>query len=115
MTDAEKTLWKYLRLKQLNHFKFRRQCSIGSYVVDFVCFEKKLIIELDGGQHADQVHYDSIRTAWLEQEGFQIIRFWNHEVLNEMESVRERILHVLTPHLYPPPQGGRRVYDGSFD
>jgi very-short-patch-repair endonuclease len=107
MTDAEKALWRHLRFNQLS-YKFRRQCPVGSYIVDFVCFEKKLIIELDGGQHMDQVVYDSKRDTWLEQEGFQIIRFWNHEVLSNVESVKERISNILTPHLNPPPQGGRK-------
>ncbi len=105
MTDAEKTLWRYLRFKQMSGYKFRRQCAIGKFVVDFVCFEKKLIIELDGGQHVEQEPHDAARTKWLENQGFHVLRFWNHEVLTETEAVLEKI----TPHLNPPPQGGRRV------
>ena len=109
MTDAERVLWQYLRLKQIAGYKFRRQCSIGSYVVDFACFEKKLIIELDGGQHIDQMAYDSKRTKWLESQGFHVMRFWNNQVLKETQAVVETISNIFTPHLYPPPQGGRSV------
>ena len=105
MTNAEKVLWQKLRLKQLNGYKFRRQCPIGSYIVDFVCFDKKLIIELDGSQHADQVVYDLKRTQWLESQGFEVLRFWNNQVLNEIESVMNLILNVLTPTLVLPVKG----------
>ena len=106
MTNAEKVLWQKLRLKQLNGYKFRRQCPIGSYIVDFVCFDKKLIIELDGSQHADQVVYDLKRTQWLESQGFEVLRFWNNQVLNEIESVMNLILNVLTPTLVLPRKRG---------
>jgi very-short-patch-repair endonuclease len=109
-TEAERALWRHLRLKQLLGSKFRRQCPLGSYVVDFICFERKLIVELDGGQHAEQFVYDSDRTAWLEAQGYCVLRFWNNQILNEIESVKEVILHQLskrTPHPSPPPQGGR--------
>ncbi|MBI4840274.1 MAG: endonuclease domain-containing protein [candidate division NC10 bacterium] len=95
-TDAERALWKHLRLRQLEGEKFRRQQPLGRYVVDFVCLEKRLIVELDGGQHAEQVARDTERTAWLERQGFRVLRFWNHQVLNETDAVREAIREVLS-------------------
>ena len=106
MTDAEKILWRHLRLKQMESYKFRRQCPIGSYIVDFVCFKRKLIIELDGSQHLDQIIYDEKRTKWFEGEGFRILRFWNSQVLNNTESVLNTILNSLTPTLVLPHKGG---------
>ena len=91
MTEAEKLLWSKIRRKQLNGVKFCRQKIVGNYIVDFLSFEKKLIIELDGGQHADQVEYDKKRIAFLEQQGFTVIRFWNTEVLLETDSVLEQL------------------------
>ena len=91
MTDAEKLLWSKIRRKQLNGVKFCRQKIVGNYIVDFLSFDKKLIIELDGGQHADQVEYDEKRIAFLEQQGFTVIRFWNTEVLLETDSVLEQL------------------------
>ncbi|OGP73174.1 MAG: hypothetical protein A2V86_14845 [Deltaproteobacteria bacterium RBG_16_49_23] len=113
LTEAERTLWRYFRLRQFDGNKFRRQQPIGKYIVDFVCFEKKLIVEVDGGQHNEQVIYDSERNEWLERQGFRILRFWNNQVLKENDAVKERIMEALssysyTPHLNPLPQGGRR-------
>lgn len=111
-TESEQILWKHLRLRQLGGYKFRRQQPLGPYFVDFVCLEKKLIVEVDGGQHSEQVAYDSERSAWLGAQGFRILRFWNNEVLKEIEVVKEVIAETLggrfTPHLNPPPQGGRK-------
>jgi len=95
MTQAERTLWRYLRLRQFSGYKFRRQQPIGKYIVDFVYFEKKLIIEVDGSQHSAQVDYDLIRDAWLEKEGFRILRFWDNQVLNETDGVKEMIIGAL--------------------
>jgi adenine-specific DNA-methyltransferase len=108
-TDAESALWRQLRLRQIDGYKFRRQHPIGPYIVDFVCLEKKVIVEVDGGQHTVQVQKDSERTAWLERSGYRVVRFWGHEVLTELESVKEAIRRSLTPHLNPPPQGGREI------
>ena len=94
-TEAERTLWKHLRLRQLEGQKFRRQQPLGRYVVDFVCFEKKLIVELDGGQHSEQVASDADRSVWLNGQGFRVLRFWNHEVLRNIEAVKERIRQAL--------------------
>ncbi len=94
-TEAERALWKHLRVRQIEGHKFRRQQPLGRYIVDFVCLEKRLIVELDGGQHAEQVHSDTNRTAWLEAQGFRVMRFWNHDVLNEIEAVKEAIWEAL--------------------
>ncbi|GAB6268373.1 MAG: hypothetical protein STSR0002_11140 [Smithella sp.] len=90
-TDAEKLLWKQLRLKQIEGFKFRRQQPIDYYIVDFVCFEKRIIVEVDGGQHAMQKEDDIIRDTYLRQQGFQVLRFWNNEVLQNINGVLEVI------------------------
>jgi len=94
-TEAELKLWKHLRLRQLGGYKFRRQHSVGPYIVDFACLEKKLIVEVDGGQHSVKVDYDTERMAWLESQGFRVLRFWNNEVLKEIEVVKEAIAEVL--------------------
>jgi very-short-patch-repair endonuclease len=78
-TDTEKRLWYRLRRQQLNGFRFRRQHPIGPFIVDFVCLSEKLIVELDGGQHAEQITADSERTAWLEGRGYRVLRFWNND------------------------------------
>ena len=106
MTDAEQALWRVLRSRQLEGFKFRRQHSIGRFVVDFVCLEQKLIVEVDGGQHAGQVEADAERTAYLQDKGFRVIRFWNNEVLTEMDGVAVRLLATLTPTPLPPAGEG---------
>jgi very-short-patch-repair endonuclease len=94
-TDAERQLWQHLRRKQMGDLRFRRQFPLGPYVVDFVCLGRKLIVELDGGQHAERGESDQIRTAWLTGEGFTVIRFWNDEVVKNMEGVLARILERL--------------------
>jgi len=111
MTDSERVLWKNLRLRQIEGFKFRRQQPIGNYIVDFVCFEKRLIIEVDGGQHSEHVTYDSKREAWLESQGFKILRFWDNQVLKEIEAVTEVIFEVLSgpPTFILPRKGGGNV------
>jgi very-short-patch-repair endonuclease len=90
-TDVEQLLWKHLRNRQLYNYKFRRQFPIEPYVVDFVCLELKLIIELDGGQHAFRINYDYQRSVFLEQRGFKVMRFWNNDVIENIESVLEAI------------------------
>ena len=113
LTEAERALWRYLRLRQLGGHKFRRQQPIGKFIVDFVCLEKRLIVEVDGGHHSKQVAYDLERDTWLKKQGFSILRFWDNQVLREIDSVKEVIMeklynHSHTPHFNPPPQGGRR-------
>jgi len=90
-TDAEKLLWKQLRLKQIEGFKFRRQQPIDNYIVDFVCFEKRIVIEVDGGQHATQSEDDIARDTYLRQQGLKVLRFWNNEVLQNINGVLEVI------------------------
>ena len=89
----------------MNGFKFRRQQALGRYIVDFVCLEKKLIVEVDGGQHVASAK-DMERTDWLKNQGFHVLRFWNNQVLSEIESVTKAIWEALsgkdgTPHLNP--------------
>ena len=95
MTDTEQLLWTRLRKKQLHGYRFRRQHPLGPYIVDFICLEAQLIIELDGGQHQAQLQDDSVRDHWLMKQGFQVLRFWNNQVFNETEAVLERITNVL--------------------
>jgi len=88
-TDAEQLLWRHLRNRQLNGCKFRRQHEVDRYIVDFVCADAMLIVELDGGQHADQVHHDKRRTQRLQAIGYRVLRFWNNDVLTNIGSVLE--------------------------
>lgn len=96
MTDAERLIWKHLRAHRFSGEKFRRQQPIGPYVVDFIHFGARLIIECDGGQHNENAD-DRRRDAWLQKQGFHILRFWNHEIMNETESVLTTIFTTLTP------------------
>jgi very-short-patch-repair endonuclease len=86
-TEAEETLWHRLRSRQLEGLKFRRQQPIDRYVVDFVCLERRIIIEIDGGQHALEQEKDRVREDFLIGQGFSILRFWNHEVLQSVDAV----------------------------
>jgi very-short-patch-repair endonuclease len=96
-TDTEKYLWKYLKGKQLTGFKFRRQHLIGKYIVDFVNLERKIIIELDGGQHLENKK-DELRDKWLKERGYDVLRFWDNEVLMNVEGVLEVIKEkILSP------------------
>jgi very-short-patch-repair endonuclease len=89
-TEAEKRMWRLLRHRRLGSFKFRRQEQLGRYIVDFVCFERKLIVELDGSQHAEN-SYDAERDAWRASRGFCVLRFWNSEVLGNPIGVQHAI------------------------
>jgi len=104
-TDAEQRLWYRLRAHRFMDLKFKRQKPIGRYIVDFVCMEHRLIIELDGGQHAEQVAYDQQRDAWLRSQGYTVLRFWNNDVMQQLEGVLEQILLTLSPG--PSPASGR--------
>ena len=94
-TGAEAKLWQHLRRKQISGLRFRRQVPLGPYIVDFVCLGKQLVIELDGGQHADRIAEDDRRTEWLRSRGFEVIRFWNNEVLRNTEGVVAAIMQRL--------------------
>ena len=104
-TDAENKLWFYLRNRHLDNLKFRRQVIVGNYIADFLCREIGLIIELDGGQHAEQLAYDEKRRLYLTQQGFTILRFWNNQIFEQIEDVLDEIL-TLTPTL--SPEAGER-------
>ncbi len=93
-TDAERALWKIVRGKRIEGFKFKRQQPIGAYIVDMVCFSKRLIIEADGGQHSESAR-DAVRDRWLTTSGFRILRFWNHEILREPQMVEDTMLREL--------------------
>lgn len=90
-TNSEQVIWQQLRNRQLLGCKFRRQQVIGPFIVDFVCLEPKLVIEVDGGQHAEQQEYDQNRSQYLQQLGYRVLRFWNHEVLQDTPAVMEAI------------------------
>jgi len=107
-SKVERLLWTFLRRHALDGFKFRRQQPIGPFIVDFVCFEKRLVIELDGGQHAEQKNYDDSRSRWLVQRGYRVRRFWNNEVLGQLEIVLDEIFRELKAPLSPtlPLKGG---------
>ena len=97
MTEAEKKLWFHLHRRQLDSHRFRRQVPIGTYIADFACLASRLVVELDGGQHseADKETLDAQRTNWLKLRGYRVLRFWNHEVLSETDSVVEAIFNAL--------------------
>ena len=106
-TDTERYVWRHLRDGRMEGFKFRRQHAIGRYVVDFVNLEKKVVVDLDGGQHALDPG-DKIRDEWLRAEGYKVLRFWDNQVFSNLEGVLEGIRDVLlTPHPDPLPQGER--------
>ena len=113
VTDAESALWQKLRSKQLGDVRFRRQHPIGHYIVDFACVQGRLVIELDGGQHAqgEAPEYDERRTQYLQSEGWRVLRFWNNEVLVNLEGVLEAIHSALqepqSPSPQPSPASGR--------
>lgn len=111
MTDAERLLWRHLRAHRFDGQKFRRQQPIGPYVVDFVHFGARLIIEADGSQHCDSLQ-DATRDAWLKQQGFRVLRFWNHDILQSPESVFEAVWNALQEAPLSPdplPQGERET------
>jgi very-short-patch-repair endonuclease len=106
-TDTEQHLWRHLRDRQIEGFKFRRQQPVGRYIVDFVNLERKVVIELDGGQHALDPG-DKIRDEWLRSEGYKVLRFWDNQIFSNLEGVLEAIRDaLLTPHPDPLPQGER--------
>ena len=104
-TEAEQRLWYHLRAHRFHGLKFKRQKPMGRYIVDFVCIERRLIIELDGSQHSEQMDYDQSRDAWLRSRGYTVLRFWNNDVLQQLENVLEQIRLTLSPG--PSPASGR--------
>jgi very-short-patch-repair endonuclease len=104
-TDAERVLWKHLRRRQIDGFRFRRQRPFGPYVCDFICLEARLIVELDGSQHVDQAQYDARRDAFMRAHDFRIARFWNADVMTNVEAVLDTIFEALR----------RPEMDGRFD
>jgi very-short-patch-repair endonuclease len=94
-TDTEKKLWARLRARRFADFRFRRQFPIGNFIADFACPRARLVIELDGGQHIDSVAKDAWRTKLIEQRGYRVIRFWDAEVLADIDGVLERIEQAL--------------------
>ena len=104
MTDAERHVWQVLRLRQMDGCKFRRQVPIGRYIADFTCHEARLIIEIDGGQHDPSESDEIERTQVLEHQGYRVLRFWNNEVLTNLEGVYEAIAAALSK---PSPSRGR--------
>ena len=112
-TDAERKLWLRLRDRQVNGLKFRRQQPIGRYIVDFFCSESKLIVELDGGHHANQVQADQRRTEFLNKAGYRVLRFWDNEVLADTEAVLQKIVNELNhPSPQPSPSRGEGIKKG---
>ena len=96
-TDAERMLWQHLKPLKSQGFHFRRQAPIGPYIVDFVCHSVRLVVELDGGQHGldENIHRDKVRTDWLQGEGYRVLRFWNNDVLGNIEGVYRTIADAL--------------------
>lgn len=90
-TNAERRLWQKLKRRQIAGVKFRRQQPINPYVVDFVCLERRVIVEVDGGQHSEQLHHDDQRSQWLEARGYRVLRFWNNDVLANTEVVAQAV------------------------
>jgi very-short-patch-repair endonuclease len=110
MTDAERKLWRGLRMRQMHGYKFRRQFQIGNFIVDFVCLDARVVVEVDGGQHADETYGDAVRDEWLRSQNFRVLRYWNNQVLYELDAVLADVARALvlpTPHPGLPPQGGK--------
>jgi adenine-specific DNA-methyltransferase len=93
-TRAETLLWSRLRNRKLGGWKWKRQVPRGGYIVDFLCSEAGLVIEIDGGGHSEQVAYDERRTEWLQTQGLRVVRFWNHQVIENLTGVCDSILHA---------------------
>ena len=107
MTEAEKRLWQALRAHRLNGFSFRRQTPVGPYIVDFICHEHRLIVEVDGGQHAERLVADSERTRVLESMGYLILRFWNNDVLSNIDGALELMAFTIQSEALDPPHPAR--------
>ncbi|MDE2087423.1 MAG: endonuclease domain-containing protein, partial [Xanthomonadaceae bacterium] len=113
---AEQKLWRLLRNRQMQGWKFRRQHEVDRYIADFACPDAGSIVELDGSQHGEQVIYDETRTRKLETMGYRVLRFWDNDVLTNIEGVLEVILAALAspaPHPSPLPEGGEGARRGD--
>jgi len=114
MTDAERLLWRHLRNRELGGWKFKRQYPVGPYIVDFICVDKNVVIEVDGAQHAENEDSDLHRSAFLNKMGYRVFRLWNNQVLQETEAVLEAIFAILaggkqnSPSPQPSPPLGER-------
>ena len=114
MTDAERLLWRHLRNRELGGWKFKRQYPMGPYIVDFICVDRNVVIEVDGGQHAENEDSDLQRSIFLNKMGYRVFRFWNNQVLQETEAVLEGIFAILangkqnSPSPQPSPPSGER-------
>jgi len=109
MTEAERRVWQILRSNRMKEYKFRRQVPIGRYIVDFACHEARLIVEIDGGQHDRASPQEAERSGFLQNEGYRILRFWNNEILGNLDGVHQTIADELgrvTPTQTLPHQGG---------
>ncbi len=107
-TSYEEKLWRYLRGKRFSGFKFKRQEPIARYIVDFVCYKAKLIVELDGSQHFENKNHDENRDYWLKEQGFSVLRFWNHELTKQTKNVLDTIWNALQEkHPLPSPLPSR--------
>ncbi len=113
-TEAEQRLWYHQRAHRFMNLKFKRQKPMGRYIVDFVCMEQRLIIELDGGQHAEQALYDQHRDAWFRRVGYTVLRFWNNDVMQNLEGVFEQIRCTLALSPAPLPQVGEGSERSKF-
>jgi very-short-patch-repair endonuclease len=102
-TDAERTLWQQLRNKQVGGCKFRRQHPCGNYILDFVCLERRVVVEVDGSQHFEAAGYDNARTLFLRSARFGVLRFWNNQVFRELDGVLEIIRRELANRTTPSP------------
>ena len=120
MTDAERLLWRHLRNRELGGWKFRRQYPVGPFFVDFICLEKNIVIEVDGGQYDENKQLDLQRSAYLNRMGYRVLRFWNNEVLQETEAVLSSIFAKLSdadknsPHPDPLPYWGRGDFEDQL-
>ena len=111
-TEAERRLWAMLRDRRFSTFKFRRQVPIGAYIVDFVCYDTRLIVEADGGQHCESAS-DARRTAWLDSQGYRVLRFWNHEILAQPREVMDRLYTALNSPSPRSPAASRPLPRGE--
>jgi len=112
-TDAERKLWRCLRARELCGFKFRRQYPVAPYIVDFICVEKRLIVEIDGGQHAMMSEADGLRSRFLNDRGYRVLRFWDNDALLRTDEVLARILESLGD-FHPPPSPLPQAGEGTL-